>query len=214
MTKRAKMFWWWVGHHKGRNGGRGACFRAHGQFWPSRSLRTHSPSVVAAWRVLLVNDFRFLIMQVVNVIGATGWLTRSEALMSFCESDLSMSLDIPNRNYGNLLQYQCSMKYRFYFACIVRCIGLCHYYQGERTNNSEKPEIWEKTKDENRWGRGGSMLKRELSSPRNKKNGEGKQKPGKTRKWGHLTLCYPSRTWVQVFHTELISSILLPSWDA
>jgi hypothetical protein len=28
---------------------------------------------------------------------------------------------------------------------------------------------------------GGSMLKRELCSPRNKKNGEGKQKPEKTR---------------------------------
>jgi hypothetical protein len=26
------------------------------------------------------------------------------------------------------------------------------------------------------------MLKRELCSPRNKKNGEGKQKPGKTKK--------------------------------
>jgi len=32
---------------------------------------------------------------------------------------------------------------QFYFACIVRCIGLCHYYQGEH-NNSEKRE---KTKD-------------------------------------------------------------------
>jgi hypothetical protein len=44
--------------------------------------------------------------------------------------------------------------------------------------------------------------------PRNKKkNGEGKQKPEKSRKWEHLTLCYTSRTWVQVFHTELIRSI-------
>ena len=34
----------------------------------------------------------------------------------------------------------------FYFACIVRCIGLCHHYQGEN-NNSEKPEKREKTKD-------------------------------------------------------------------
>jgi len=34
----------------------------------------------------------------------------------------------------------------FYFACIVRCIGLCHYDQGEH-NNSEKPEKREKTKD-------------------------------------------------------------------
>jgi hypothetical protein len=62
----------------------------------------------------------------------------------------------------------------------VRCIGLCHYYQGEH-NNSEKRE---KTKDRNiekRCGRGGSMLKRELCSPRNKKNGEGKQKPEKRR---------------------------------
>ena len=41
---------------------------------------------------------------------------------------------------------------------------------------------------------------------RNKKNGEGKQKLEKSRKWEHLTLCYTSRTWVQVFHTELISS--------
>ena len=41
--------------------------------------------------------------------------------------------------------------------------------------------------------------------PRNKKNGEGKQKPEKSRKWEHLTLCHTSRTWVQVFHTELIS---------
>ena len=49
------------------------------------------------------------------------------------------------------------------------------------------------------------MLKRELCSPRNKKNGEGKQKLEKSRKWEHLTLCYTSRTWVQVFHTELIS---------
>ena len=38
----------------------------------------------------------------------------------------------------------------------------------------------------------------------NKKNGEGKQKPEKSRKWEHHTLCYTSRTWVQVFHTELI----------
>jgi hypothetical protein len=37
---------------------------------------------------------------------------------------------------------------RFYFACIVRCIGLCHYYQGEH-NNSEKSEKREKTKDYN-----------------------------------------------------------------
>ena len=35
---------------------------------------------------------------------------------------------------------------QFYFACIVRCIGLCHYYQGEH-NNSEKPEKREKAKD-------------------------------------------------------------------
>jgi hypothetical protein len=35
---------------------------------------------------------------------------------------------------------------QFYFACIVRCIGLCHYYQGKH-NNSEKPEKREKTKD-------------------------------------------------------------------
>ena len=102
------------------------------------------------------------------------------------------------------------LPYRFYFACIMRCIGFCHYYQGEH-NNSEKPEEREKTKHlniEKRWGRGGSMLKRELCSPRNKKNGEGKQKPEKSRKWEHLTLCYTSRTWVQVFHTELISSLM------
>ena len=49
------------------------------------------------------------------------------------------------------------------------------------------------------------MLKRELCSPRNKKKGEGKQKREKSRKWEQLTLCYTSRTWVQVFHTELIS---------
>jgi hypothetical protein len=36
----------------------------------------------------------------------------------------------------------------FYFACIVRCIGLCHYYQGEH-NNSEKPEKREIAKDWN-----------------------------------------------------------------
>ena len=35
---------------------------------------------------------------------------------------------------------------KLYFACIVRCIGLCHYYQGEH-NNSEKPEKRERTKD-------------------------------------------------------------------
>jgi hypothetical protein len=35
---------------------------------------------------------------------------------------------------------------RFYSACIVRCIGLCHYYQGEH-NNSDKPEKREKSKD-------------------------------------------------------------------
>ena len=35
---------------------------------------------------------------------------------------------------------------QFYFACIMRCIWLCHYYQGEH-NNSEKPEKREKTKD-------------------------------------------------------------------
>ena len=52
------------------------------------------------------------------------------------------------------------------------------------------------------------MLKRELCSLRNKKNGEGKQKPEKSRKWEHLTLCYTSRTWVQVFHTELISFLI------
>ena len=55
------------------------------------------------------------------------------------------------------------------------------------------------------------MLKRELCSPRNKKNGEEKQKPEKSRKWEHLTLCYTSRTWVQVFHTELISFLLSDS---
>ena len=32
----------------------------------------------------------------------------------------------------------------FYFACIVRCIGLCHYYQGEHNNSEPKRE---KTKD-------------------------------------------------------------------
>ena len=32
---------------------------------------------------------------------------------------------------------------KFYFACIVRCIGLCYYYQGEH-NKSEKPEKREK----------------------------------------------------------------------
>ena len=91
----------------------------------------------------------------------------------------------------------------------MRCIGLCHYYQGEH-NNSEKPEKGSKlkTKIENRWGRGGSMLKRELCSPRNKNNGEGKQKLEITRKWGHLTLCYTTRTWVQVFYTELISCLV------
>jgi len=35
---------------------------------------------------------------------------------------------------------------RFYSACIVRCIRLCHYYQGEH-NNSEEPEKRKKTKD-------------------------------------------------------------------
>ena len=35
---------------------------------------------------------------------------------------------------------------KLYFACIVRCIGLCHYYQGEH-NNSDKPEKRERTKD-------------------------------------------------------------------
>jgi hypothetical protein len=29
----------------------------------------------------------------------------------------------------------------FYFACIVRCIGLCHYYQGiKRIRNRRKAE--------------------------------------------------------------------------
>jgi len=36
----------------------------------------------------------------------------------------------------------------FYFACIVRCIGLCHYYQGIKrmekgSRNWRKPEIEE-----------------------------------------------------------------------
>ena len=65
---------------------------------------------------------------------------------------------------------------KFYFACIVRCIGL--------------------------WPRN----KRNKKIKRIKRR-EGKQKPEKSRKWEHLTLCYTSRTWVQVFHTELISSI-------
>jgi hypothetical protein len=38
--------------------------------------------------------------------------------------------------------FRISIFARFYFACIVRCIGLCHYYQGEH-NNSEKPETGE-----------------------------------------------------------------------
>jgi hypothetical protein len=38
----------------------------------------------------------------------------------------------------NLIQFSglTHMLLQFYFACIVRCIGLCHYYQGEH-NNSE-----------------------------------------------------------------------------
>jgi len=39
-----------------------------------------------------------------------------------------------------------SSRVGFYISCIVRCIGLCHYYQGEH-NNSEKPEKREETKD-------------------------------------------------------------------
>jgi hypothetical protein len=62
-------------------------------------------------------------------------------------------------------------------------LRFCHYYLGEH-NNSEKPEKREKTRLKYRKEvrEGGSMLKRELCSPRNKKNGEGKQKSGKSRK--------------------------------
>jgi len=32
---------------------------------------------------------------------------------------------------------------QFYFACIIRCIGLCHYYQGDTTTQRNRRETGE-----------------------------------------------------------------------
>jgi hypothetical protein len=53
----------------------------------------------------------------------------------------------PSATLWDLTSLYChTLGMRFYSACIVRCIGLCRYYQGEH-NNSEKPEKREHTKD-------------------------------------------------------------------
>jgi hypothetical protein len=60
----------------------------------------------------------------------------------------SLKLDIKEEQVNNkrIILIAKQVIVQFYSACIVRCIGLCHYYQGDH-NNSEKPEKREKTKD-------------------------------------------------------------------